>query len=81
MCIACILSVYSGHVICGHFAIAENFRGTSRIIVKLSCKNPYIAKTFIADNYFCGHNCLTPLEKIKQNLPLYSGHPKFFKGK
>lgn len=76
------LSAYGGHAIWGHLVIAKtSFRGTSQITVKLSYKNPYKAKTFIADNCYSGYKFLTPLEKIKPNLHLYSGHTTFFMGK
>lgn len=65
----------------GHLAIADTFRGTSRITVKLSCKNLYIAETFTAGNCYSGQNVLAPREKLKPNLLLYSGHPTLFVGK
>ena len=64
-----IKPVYSGHAI-----QRTLFRGTGRITVKLSQKNPYIVDNFIADNCYSGHNTLAPREKFKPNLPFYSGH-------
>ena len=43
----------------------------------MSQEDPYLANTFIVDNYYSGHNFLAQCENFKPNLLLYSGQPIF----
>lgn len=66
-----LTDIYSQTCYSGQF-----FSGTSRITVKLSQKNPYIA-----DSCYSGSSFLASYKKFKLNLSTYSEHPISFKGK
>ena len=62
-----IKPVYSGHLV-----ITDTFSWNRPNHGQTLLENSYIEDYFTANNYYSGHNFLTPREKFKPNLSPYS---------